>query len=149
MRIEEEIKQKEFKNPYYKAILNVRLTESWLSTQINQTLKPFGISQEQYNVLRILKGQYPDPSPLHRISERMVNRMSNATRLVEKLRQGGFVSRQECPTNRRKVDILITDKGLALLEDIQPQLEATMNTMKNLSAREAEQLNDLLDKFRG
>jgi DNA-binding MarR family transcriptional regulator len=149
MRIEEEIKQKEFKNPYYKAILNVRLTESWLSTQINQTLKPFGISQEQYNVLRILKGQYPDPSPLQRISERMVNRMSNATRLVEKLRQGGFVSRQECPTNRRKVDILITDKGLALLEDIQPQLEATMNTMKNLSAREAEQLNDLLDKFRG
>jgi len=149
MRIEEEIKQKEFKNPYYKAILNVRLTESWLSTQINQTLKPFGISQEQYNVLRILKGQYPKPSPLQLISERMVNRMSNATRLVEKLRQGGYVSRQECPTNRRRVDILLTKKGIALLDDIRPQLEATMDTMKNLSEREADQLNDLLDKLRG
>ena len=149
MRIEEEIKQKEFKNPYYKAILNVRLTESWLSTQINQTLKPFGISQEQYNVLRILKGQYPKPSPLQLILERMVNRMSNATRLVEKLRQGGYVSRQECPTNRRRVDILLTKKGIALLDDIRPQLEATMDTMKNLSEREADQLNDLLDKLRG
>jgi len=149
MRIEEEIKQKEFKNPYYKAILNVRLTESWLSTQINQTLKPFGISQEQYNVLRILNGQFPKPSPLQLISDRMVNRMSNATRLVEKLRQGGYVSRQECPTNRRKVDILITNKGKSLLDDIRPQLEATMDTMKNLSAHEAEQLNMLLDKFRG
>ena len=149
MKLEDEIKQKEFKNPFYKAILNVRVTESWLSTQINQTLKPFGVSQEQYNVLRILKGQYPEPSPLQLISERMVNRMSNATRLVEKLRQGGYVTRHECPSNRRKVDILITEKGISLLEQIKPEIEQAMDGMKNLSEEEAEQMNRLLDKFRG
>jgi DNA-binding MarR family transcriptional regulator len=149
MKLEDEIRQKEFKSPFYKAILNVRVTESWLSTQINQTLKPFGVSQEQYNVLRILKGQYPEPSPLQLISERMVNRMSNATRLVEKLRQGGYVTRHECPSNRRKVDILITEKGISLLEQIKPEIKQAMDGMKNLSAEEAEQLNGLLDKFRG
>lgn len=149
MKLEEEIKQQNFKSPLYKAMLNIRLTESWLSNQINQTLKPFGLSQEQYNVLRILKGQYPNPSPLQLISERMVNRMSNATRLVEKLRQGELVTRQECPTNRRKVDILITQKGMNLLDQIRPQLDAAMAQMKNLSVKEAEQLNELLDKFRG
>lgn len=149
MKLEDEIKQDQFKNPYYKAILNVRVTESWLSSQVNQTLKPFGISQEQYNVLRILKGQHPNPSSLLLITERMVNRMSNATRLVEKLRQGGYVTRRECPSNRRKVDILITDKGLELLEKIKPELDSTMDQMKNLNLEEAKVLNDLLDKFRG
>ncbi len=149
MKLEEEIKQEHFKNTFYKAILNIRLTESWLSNQVNQTLKPFGLSQEQYNVLRILKGQYPKPSPLQLISERMVNRMSNATRLVEKLRQGGLVTRQECPGNRRKVDILITNKGQDVLDQVKPHLESTIDQMKNLSIEEAEQLNDLLDKFRG
>ena len=149
MKLEEEIKQQNFKSPLYKAMLNIRLTESWLSNQINQTLKPFGLSQEQYNVLRILKGQYPNPSPLQLISERMVNRMSNATRLVEKLRQGELVPRQDCPTNRRKVDILITQKGMNLLDQIRPQLDGAMAQMKNLSVKEAEQLNELLDKFRG
>ncbi|MFP4091484.1 MAG: MarR family winged helix-turn-helix transcriptional regulator [Cyclobacteriaceae bacterium] len=149
MKLEEVIKQKEFKSPLYKAILNIRVTESWLSNQVNQTLKPFGLSQEQYNVLRILNGQYPNPSPLQLISERMVNRMSNATRLVEKLRQNGLVTRQECPSNRRKVDILITQKGIDLLQEIRPQLDATMDNMNSLDAAEAEQLNYLLDKFRG
>lgn len=149
MKLEEVIKQDQFENPFYKAILNIRVTESWLSSQINQRLKPFGISQEQYNVLRILKGQYPKPSSLLLITERMVNRMSNATRLVEKLRKGGFVTRKECPSNRRKVDILITDKGLELLKQIKPELDASMSNMKNLSQDEANMLNELLDKFRG
>lgn len=149
MKLEDQIKQRDFKDPIYKAILNIRLTESWLSNQINQTLKPFGLSQEQYNVLRILKGQYPNPSPLQLISERMVNRMSNATRLVEKLRQNGLVTRKECPSNRRKVDILITDEGLNILKEIKPRLDAAMDQMQNLDAGEARQLNDLLDKFRG
>lgn len=149
MKLEEVIKQDQFETPFYKAVLNIRVTESWLSSQINQRLKPFGISQEQYNVLRILKGQYPKPSSLLLITERMVNRMSNVTRLVEKLRKGGFVTRKECPSNRRKVDILITDKGLELLKQIKPELDASMNNMKNLSQDEANMLNELLDKFRG
>ncbi|MDF9798559.1 DNA-binding MarR family transcriptional regulator [Catalinimonas alkaloidigena] len=149
MKLEEVIKQDQFKNSYYKAILNIRVTESWLSNQVNQCLKPFGISQEQYNVLRILKGQYPKPSSLQLITERMVNRMSNATRLVEKLRLGGYVTRKECSSNRRKVDILITEKGMELLEQIRPEIEGSMDRMKNLSQEEAELLNKLLDKFRG
>jgi len=149
MRLEDEIKQKEFKSPYHKAVLNIRVTESWLSTHVNQGLKPYGISQEQYNVLRILKGQYPKPSSLQLITERMVNRMSNATRLVEKLRKGGYVTRCECPSNRRKVDILITEKGMELLEEITPTLEGRMDRLNNLNQEEVIQLNELLDKFRG
>ena len=148
MKLEDEIKQDKFSSPFYKALLNIRVTESWLSNRLNQTLKPFCLSQEQYNVLRILKGQYPKPSSLQLITERMVNRMSNATRLVEKLRQSGLVSRKECASNRRKVDITLTKEGLEILEQIRPKLDSTLDDMQRLSEGEAEQLNLLLDKMR-
>ena len=149
MRLEEEIKQPHFKHPFEKAILNVRFTSGWLDQIILSVLKPYGLSEEQYNVLRILRGQYPNPSPLQLIGERMLNRMSNVTRLVEKLRRSGFVTREVCPENRRKVDILITEKGLALLDEISPQLEDALRTNQHITDEEVTELNRILDKFRG
>ncbi len=149
MRLEDEIKQPKFKGPFHKAILNIQFTGSWLHSNTTRLLKPYGISEEQFNVLRILKGQYPTPSPLQLIAERMINRMSNTTRLVEKLRQQELVSRNTCPKNRRRVDILITEKGLALLEEIHPVMNAGAETINNITIKEAEELNRILDKLRG
>ncbi len=148
MKIEEEIKQEKFQDLFHKVVLNVRFTGNWFYNEISRVLKPYGISEEQYNVLRILKGQYPNPSPLQLISERMINRMSNATRLVEKLRKNGLVSREVCPENRRKVDILITEKGLAFLKKVNPILDSEINKLNTLTHEEAETLNLLLDKIR-
>jgi DNA-binding MarR family transcriptional regulator len=149
MRLEDEIKQPLFKHPFEKAILNVRFTNGWLDQIILSVLKQYGLSEEQYNVLRILKGQYPNPSPLQLISGRMLNRMSNVTRLVEKLRRSGLVSREVCPANRRKVDILITQQGLTLLEEVAPQLEARLRQQQHITDEEVIELNRILDKFRG
>lgn len=149
MRLEDEIKQHKFKSPFHKAMLNIRFTGSWLHINTTRLLKPYGISEEQFNVLRILKGQYPNPSPLQLIAERMLNRMSNTTRLVEKLRQQELVTRKTCVNNRRKVDILITEKGLELLNEIQPLIDDQTEQIGTISAEEAEELNRILDKLRG
>ena len=149
MKIEDEIKQKRFDSEFQKAVLNVKVTASWLSGITNNTLKPFGISAEQYNVLRILRGQYPKPSSLNTISERMVDKMSNATRLVEKLRKGDLVTREICPSNRRKVDILITQKGLDLLAELDPVMRDALKESQQVSNQELELLNSILDKMRG
>ena len=149
MRLEDEIKQLYFRDPYEKAVLNVRFTNGWLDQIILSTLKQYGLSEEQYNVLRILKGQHPTPSPLQLISERMLNRMSNVTRLVEKLRLNGLVTRDVCSENRRKVDILITEKGLRLLDKITPVLSKEMQRHQHITPEEVDELNRILDKFRG
>ena len=149
MKIEDEIKQDRFPNALSKAILNILLTADRISSATNATLKPFGISKEQYNVLRILKGQYPKPSALQLISERMISQSSNATRLVEKLRTRGLVERNSCAANRRKVDILITQQGMDLLDAIAPHLKASGHWEGHITEEEAEALNRILDKLRG
>ena len=149
MRLEEEIKQPHFNDPFEKAILNVRFTNGWLDQIILSVLKQYGLSEEQYNVLRILRGQHPTSSPLQLISERMLNRMSNVTRLVEKLRCNSLVTRNVCPENRRKVDILITEEGLALLDEVAPVLAAEIHRHQHITPEETAELNRILDKFRG
>ncbi|MDX5435995.1 MAG: MarR family transcriptional regulator, partial [Pontibacter sp.] len=113
-------------------------TGEWLMARVDSLLKPYDISSQQYNVLRILRGQQGKPLNLYAIQERMLNRMSNATRLVEKLRLKGLVTREQCEANRRKVEITITNKGLQLLDKLDPlmqQLEE--DTFKNISEAEA------------
>lgn len=149
MRLEEEIKQTKPLDRFQVAMLNIQFTESWLSGIFHKILKPYGISQQQYNVLRILRGQCPNPSPLQLITDRMVDKMSNATRLVEKLRKNGLVTRKVCEANRRKVDIMITEKGMALLEEMDKVVADTMAQIKNLNPQEIEELNRILDKLRG
>jgi DNA-binding MarR family transcriptional regulator len=146
-KIEEEICQQKFSSENAKAVVNVLFTSGWLNNKINGVLKPYGISAEQYNVLRILKGQHPKPATLGLVQERMLEKMSNATRLVDKLIAKGMVDRRQCPANRRAVDILITPKGIALLEEISPQMKELDNTL-GLCCEESQQLNLLLDKLR-
>ena len=147
MRIEEEIKQKAFDNEYHKLGINILFTGSWINLRQLNNFKEFGISPQQYNVLRILRGQHPMPSTINLIIERMIDKASNASRLVEKLRVKGFVERNQCENNRRAVDIIITEKGMNLLEEIDKR-KIFDNNLKNLSEDEAVQLNNLLDKLR-
>lgn len=147
MKIEEEIKQQSLSNEYYKLGINILYTGSWINLKQLNILKKFGISPQQYNVLKILKSQSPKPSTINLLIEGMIDKSSNASRLVEKLRIKGFVERDICPTNRRSVDIFITEKGLKLLEEID-KLKMFETTLKSLSVREASNLNKLLDKLR-
>ncbi len=149
MRLEEAIKQKEFKDQYNKAIVNLLYTQSFIVTKQSSLFKPFGLSPEQYNVLRILKGQNGNPISVSSIQERMLNKMSNASRLVEKLKQKGMVVREECPSDRRQVDILITEKGMNVLSQLHNQMHELNRSLIQLSGEEVDQLNFLLDKLRG
>jgi DNA-binding MarR family transcriptional regulator len=113
-----------------------------------KVLRPFGISAQQFNVLRILKGQFPNPSSLILIRERMLDKESNASRLIDKLVSTGLTKRVQCSSNRRQVDITITKKGVDLLNQINPKVEELESTLSGLSVAEANQLNSLLDKLR-
>ena len=147
--IEEEIKQqKKFSNEYEKAAVNIMFTSSWLYNLNAARFKIHDITPEQYNVLRILRGSYPKPIMLGDITCRMLDKNSNATRLVEKLRLKGFVKRELCPTNRRQVDITITEKGLGLLTKFDNEADEWYNLFKTITKTEAQELNRILDKLR-
>jgi DNA-binding MarR family transcriptional regulator len=148
MGLEQDIKQEKFANEFEKTMVNILFTSSWLHNQNSNRLKPHGITPEQFNVLRILRGSSPKPLMLADISSRMIDKNSNATRLVEKLRQKGLLKREICGNNRRQVDISITDKGLSLLKKIDDDSAAWLETMKTISKNEAIELNRILDKLR-
>jgi DNA-binding MarR family transcriptional regulator len=148
-KIEEAIKQAEFKDSYNKAVVNLLYTHSYLVSFQTSVLKPMDLSPEQYNVLRILRGQQGKPATIAAIQDRMLNTMSNASRLVDKLKSKELVKRDECPENRRKVDVLITEKGLRLLEFLEPQIAALNKNVIHLGEQEVVLLNELLDKLRG
>ncbi|MBW3468813.1 MarR family winged helix-turn-helix transcriptional regulator [Arthrospiribacter ruber] len=148
MKIEEAIQQKVFKDIYNKAVVNLLYTNSYIVSKQSSLFKPFGLSPEQYNVLRILKGQNGNPITVSSIQERMLNKMSNASRLVEKLKQKGMVVREECPTDRRQVDVKITEDGLKVLEELQEKIHILNRELISLDQSEIELLNNLLDKLR-
>ena len=150
MKLEEEIKQSKFKDEYHKLGVNIIYSASWMSTLHLHTLKNFNISVQQFNILRILKGRHPEPATVKLLTERMIDKMSNASRLVEKLKQKGLVERTSCPEDRRRVDIAITEKGTKIIEQASKILESEMEkSLSVLNKKEAKQLNDLLDKMRG
>jgi len=149
MRIEDEIKQKSFRNQNQKLIVNLLLTGSWISFKSYEMLKPFQLTTQQYNVLRILRGQYPDPATINLLIDRMMDKMSNASRIVDRLEKKKLVERKLKAEDRRCVDVMITDKGIKLLEKIAVKEMEYENNLFNLSAKEAKVLNGLLDKLRG
>jgi DNA-binding MarR family transcriptional regulator len=129
-------------------VVNIMFTGNWVQKELSAQLRPFGLSLQQHNVLSILRGQHPRPSTLGLIQERMLDRMSNATRLVDKLMEKGLVDRCQCPENRRKVDIVITGAGLDLLQQTDALIRQIPSRYAHLSAEEATVLGDLLDKMR-
>ena len=140
MRLEDEIKQKTFKNPFQKLTVNILFTSGWLAGLHNKSLKQFGISSQQYNILRILRGQFPTAANVSLLVERM---------LLDKLVAKELVTRTSCPADRRKFNILITEKGLALLTTLDERISEIEGIMKNISEEEAVQANEILDKLRG
>ena len=149
MEIGKEIKQAKFKSEHQKMIINLLFTSSWLSSKHASSLKPYGISVQQYNLLRILRGQHPKPATVNLLIDRMLDKNSNASRLVEKLRLKKLVERAICPEDRRAVNVVITKKGLDLLAELDIHEDNFIIELKNLSKKEAEELNLLLDKLRG
>jgi DNA-binding MarR family transcriptional regulator len=149
MSLEDDIQQGKFNNEHEKAAVNVLFTGSWIHSLNSSRLKKHDITPEQFNVLRILRGSHPKPFMLAGISSRMIDKNSNATRLVEKLRQKGLVNREICENNRRQVDISITEKGLAVLKHIDQEDTEWITTLKNITKHEAVELNRILDKLRG
>lgn len=149
MKLEEEISQKSFKSDYHKATINLIYTYNWLINYQIDLLKPYGITLQQFNILRILRGQFPNPTSIKIIKDRMLDKMSDASRIVEKLRLKNLVDRKVCPHERRKVDVLITQSGLDLLKEIDNHDDEVIAKISSLSETEVMQLNELLDKMRG
>jgi DNA-binding MarR family transcriptional regulator len=149
MTIEEEIKSTIPLDNSKKIILNVLYTQNVINDKFNEILKPYDLSGEQYNVLRILRGQKGNPANMCVIQERMLAKTSNTTRLVDKLLLKKLVTRNVCPENRRKIEVLITPKGLEVLNFLDPKVAEHENYFsKNLNFEELEQLNLLLEKYR-
>ena len=149
VRLEDEIKQKEFRTPYNKAIVNILYTGSWMNLIYSGYLKKFGLSLPQFNVLRILRGQYPTPATINLIIDRMLDKSSNASRIVDKLVLKKLVVRNTAEYDRRAVDVVITEKGLKLLAELDRASNEWEKQFKTLTAKQADKLNELLDKLRG
>jgi DNA-binding MarR family transcriptional regulator len=149
MKIEHVLKSTVPMDNSKKIIMNIIYTQNVITENFNEILKPYDISSEQFNVLRILRGQKGNPANMCVIQERMLAKTSNTTRLVDKLLLKELVTREVCPENRRKIEVLITPKGLNLLDELEPKVKLHEQSFsKNLSEEEMMQLNELLEKFR-
>jgi DNA-binding MarR family transcriptional regulator len=149
MKIEDEIKSSKPLDVSKKIILNILYMQNMINEKFNEVLKPYDLSGEQYNVLRILRGQKGNPANMHLIQDRMVAKTSNTTRLVDKLLLKNHVTRNVCPENRRKIEVVITQKGLDVLSELEPKVIIHENYFsKNLNTEELEKLNELLEKYR-
>jgi DNA-binding MarR family transcriptional regulator len=149
MKIEEIIKSTKALDNSKKIILNLLYTQNVIADNFNEVLKPYDLSSEQYNVLRILRGQKGNPANMCVIQERMLAKTSNTTRLVDKLLLKKLVTRKVCPENRRKIEVLITEKGIEVLTELDPKVIAHEHSFsKNLDPEELEKLNQLLEKYR-
>ena len=148
MGISEDLKQSNFQSESQKAIVNAIYTGNWIVQQQQELLKPFGLTVQQYNVLRILKGQQGNPMTVLAITERMLDKMSNASRLVDRLLEKKLVLRRECPKDRRAVDILILPAGLDLLKEVDQVQQDWGKHFDALGVKRLEEMNQLLDEFR-
>ncbi len=147
VKIEEAI-QSTFQSEIHKVAVNLLYTSSWMNYKHNHLFKNLDLTMQQYNVLRILKGQYPKAATVNLIIERMIDKSSNASRIVEKLRTKGWVERTTCEKDRRRVDVKITKQGLAILEEMAQIMDEYPIGEDVLSNEEQQELNRLLDKLR-
>jgi DNA-binding MarR family transcriptional regulator len=148
MELEKEIWQKKFRSEKHKLGVNLIYTFNWLNSNLSKVLKPFGITGQQFNVLRILRGQNSQPASIKLIRERMLDKMSDASRIVEKLRSKNLVERHICEHDRRSCQVYITQQGMDLLSKIDKADQTFDQLFSSLEDAEIHQLNQLLDKLR-
>ena len=147
MNIEQAIQQPKFRNEHQKAMINMAYTANWLSEKIKRFLEPYDITPQQFNILRILRGSQTPLSTLQ-IRNRMLDKMSDTSRIVDRLIAKDLVTKTISAADRRLVDVAINEKGLALLSSIDEKQQQLDDVMITLSVDEAKMLNELLDKLR-
>lgn len=148
MSLEQDIQQKKFRNEYHKVFVNLLYTVGWLKDRTKSIFEREEITAQQFNILRILRGSHPKPLSTQAIRDRMLEKMSDTSRMVDRLIVKGLVKKVICPTDRRLVDVQITEKGRKLLERIDACDNEMDEIVRGLSEKEANQLNQLLDKMR-
>lgn len=148
VKIEDVIKQREFRSEAHKAMVNLIFTSSQVLNKISEVTESFGITRQQYNVLRILRGQYPGAASINEIKDRMLDRMSDCSRLADRLAIKGLIKKNHCATDKRSVDITITSEGLDLLERMEPAIESVESLFATFSSGEVNRFNDMLDRIR-
>jgi DNA-binding MarR family transcriptional regulator len=149
MELEKEIASNKFESNRQKTVVNVLYTYGWVTNLLRKRFDQYHITMQQFNILRILRGQYPNPATINLLKERMLDKMSDASRIVERLVQKELVSRCTNEKDRRAVDIMINEKGLELLKTLDQELNVEEILKDHLTDEEAQQLNYLLDKMRG
>lgn len=147
MKLEEEIAQHQFAGDQQKAMINLLFTYHWAVAKMRSDFKPYDITMQQFNILRILRGQMPNPCTINLLKERMLDKMCDASRMVDRLLQKGYIERCINKKDRRAVDIKISENGLALLAKFDISSDPN-KIFSSLTDQEAKQLNELLDKVR-
>ncbi|HEX6192387.1 MAG TPA: MarR family transcriptional regulator [Chitinophagaceae bacterium] len=148
MGIDKDIQQAKFRNVYQKAGINLIYTLGWMKDRTKPIFDAEGITSQQFNILRILRGSFPKPLSTLQIRERMLEKMSDTSRIVDRLITKGLVKKVICKSDRRLVDVIITDKGKKLLERLDVREAEMDGVLSNLTEKEASALSDLLDKLR-
>lgn len=149
MEIEKEIVSRKFENNHQKAIVNLIYTYGWITNLLKQRLNKHKITLQQYNILRILRGQSPKPATINLLKDRMLDKMSDASRIVERLVQKTLVERCVNDKDRRAVDIRISQKGLDILKKLDSEMSSKDILKDKITEEEAGVLSGLLDKMRG
>ena len=147
MKIEDEIQSK-FRNEKHKAMVNLQFTQLAISNKLGEVFKRSNISAQQYNVLRILRGQYPNSASIGLIKERMLDKNSDVSRIIDRLKRKKLLERKECKLDRRQKDVTISAEGLKLLETLDQDLSSIEKVIANVSEEDAVKLNSILDEIR-
>ncbi len=148
MRLEDEIQQQKFRNQQHKLLVNLIYSYNVLSNRMQDMLKSEGLTMQQYNILRILRGQHPNPVTNTMVKERMLDKNSDVTRIIDRMIRDGLVSRVNCEADRRRVDINITQSGLDKLDRLDTRSAEMDALASSLSDEEAAMFNDMLDRLR-
>ncbi len=148
MGIEKDIHQASFRNSKHKAVVNLLYTYGWMMEKIKDELAKADITPQQFNILRILRGSAPDPLSTLQIRERMIDKMSDTSRIVDRLVVKGMVKKTTCSKDKRLVDVTITEKGQKLLKKLDAEQDHIDGIMNSLTEKEAEMLSNLLDRIR-
>lgn len=148
MGIEKDIQQDKFRNIYQKAYINLIYTVGWMRDKTKSFFEDEDITPQQFNILRILRGSFPQPLSTLQIRERMLEKMSDTSRIVDRIIAKGLAKKITCKSDRRLVDVIISDKGKKLLEKLDAKQDEMDRVLANLSEKDANILSDLLDKIR-
>ena len=149
MQLQKETLTTRFESIYHQAIVNVLHTGNWCNDKLKQSITPFDVTTQQFNILRILRGQLPNPATINLLKSRMLDKMSDTSRIVNRLVQKGLVVKKPNSVDKRAVDILISEKGQELLNIMDKEISLSVIISSNLTEKEAIELNNLLDKMRG